>query len=115
MQGNGVLYFDGRDVFAAADDDVFLAVDDLDVVVLIPGGHIAGVQPTAGDRGARGFGVLEIAVHHVIAADHDLADALHVARNVAHLCIDDPDFVRYRRPAGHRQAPQTVLLAGVGD
>src|SRR5215510_14742777 len=41
---------DARDVLAAGDDDVLLAVLDLDVMVRIPDREVAGVHPPPGER-----------------------------------------------------------------
>jgi hypothetical protein len=43
-----VLHLDGRDVFAARNDDVLAAVLDLDVAVGVLHGQVAGVEPAAG-------------------------------------------------------------------
>ena len=45
-----VLDFDGRDVFAARDDDVLGAVFELDVAVGMHNAEIAGMKPAAGER-----------------------------------------------------------------
>jgi hypothetical protein len=43
-------------------------------------GHIARVQPTARADGCRGgLWILVIAIHHLAAADHQVADGLHAA------------------------------------
>src|SRR5450432_4019237 len=70
VSGNRALHFDGRDILAAADDDVFLAVDDLDVVFLVPNAHVAGVKPAVRHDGFSGVRLLVIAVHDVVTA-HD--------------------------------------------
>ena len=41
---NGALDFDGGNIFAARNDDLLLAVDDVQVAVLIPHSHVAGVE-----------------------------------------------------------------------
>src|SRR5207237_2455881 len=105
-------HFDGRDVFAAADDDVLLAVDDVDVVFFVPHGHIAGVQPTLRHDFGGGRGLFVVAVHNVVAAHHDLADGMHVARHVVHLQVHYAHLAAGERPAGHGAVAQAVLLRG---
>src|SRR5207248_1937201 len=98
---------------AAADDDVLFAVDDVDVVLAIPDGHVAGVQPVTAHHGASGFGFLEVTVHDVVTADDDLADGFHVAGHVAHFQIDHADFAARKRPTRHGHVPDAVLFVGV--
>src|SRR6185436_169470 len=74
-----VLHLDRGDVLAAGDDDVLGAVADLDVAVRMHHREVAGVEPAAGEcLVACGF-VLEVPLHHYIAAEHDLADGFPVA------------------------------------
>src|SRR6185437_638820 len=61
------------DVVAAADDQLLLAVHDVEVAVLIDAAHVAGVQPAVDDRLGRRLRPLPVALHHVVAADDDLA------------------------------------------
>ena len=42
---DGVLDFLGGDVFAAASNDVFLAVDEIEEAVVVEASHVAGVEP----------------------------------------------------------------------
>ena len=79
-----VLDLDRGDVLAAGDDDVLGAVLDDDVAVLIEHAEVAGVKPAAGKGLLRRLLVLQIALHHDIAAKHDLADGLAIARHLAH-------------------------------
>src|ERR1035441_1709880 len=60
-------------VVATSDDHVLLAV--------------AGVKPAVLDRLAGRGGALPIALHHVRAADHDLADLVH--RTLVAMLVDD--------------------------
>jgi len=54
---------------------------DLDIAVLVHDAPIAGVEPAAGEYFLRRLGVLEIPLHHDVAAHEDLADGLAVARH----------------------------------
>src|SRR5881396_3145536 len=87
-----LLDLDGRDVFAARDDDVLLAVAQLDVAVGVHDRHVAGVEPAA----AKGFGgggrIVEVTGHDVVAAHHHLSQRLTVGRHVAHLLVDDAEL-----------------------
>src|SRR6185312_13131923 len=100
------LHFDGRNIFAAADDDVLLAVDDVDVSLLIPDSHVAGVQPAARHHSGGGFRLLIITVHHQVAANHNFADRLHVARNIVHLAVHHANLAARNRPPGVCQVTQ---------
>jgi hypothetical protein len=68
------------DVVAAANDQVLLPVDDVEVAVLVDPGQVTGVEPAPirlpcplhGLGG--GLGALPVAFHHVRPADDDLAD-----------------------------------------
>ncbi len=75
------LQFDGGDVFAAGDDDVLEPVADLDVAVRMADRQVAGMEPAAGEGFLGGAGILQVALHHGIAAHEDLADGLAVARH----------------------------------
>ena len=50
VAGDGLLDLDGRDVLAAGDDDVLLAVAQLDVAVRVHHRQVAGVEPAAAER-----------------------------------------------------------------
>src|SRR5581483_10869408 len=68
------------DVEAAPDDQLLLPVDDEEEAVLVDVAHVAGVEPAALERLGGGGRLLEIALHDVVAADHDLADAVLAGR-----------------------------------
>src|SRR5215210_978950 len=83
------------DVVAATDDQVLLAVDDEEVAVLVHLGHVARAEPALLRDGLLVRVVtVPVALHDVVAADHDLADlALWdlVAVVVPHLHLDTLD------------------------
>src|SRR5262249_7483168 len=62
------------DVVAAADDHLLLAVHDEEVAVLVHPGQVTSPEPAVRDRLGRGLGLAPVALHHVVAADGDLAD-----------------------------------------
>ena len=78
MTVEGILHLDGGDVLATGDDDVLAAVADFHVAIGVPHGQIAGMEPAAIESLGRGAGVLQVALHHQIAAHHDLAEGLAV-------------------------------------
>src|ERR1700677_5382595 len=61
-------------VVAAADDQVLLPVDDVEVAAGVDPGQVAGVEPAVADRLGGGLRALPVALHHVRPADDDLAD-----------------------------------------
>src|SRR5205814_7794208 len=70
LQDGGVLaecllHLNGRDVLAARDDDVLLAVAQLDIAVGMPDAEVAGVEPAAPEGLSGGVGLREVAQHHV--------------------------------------------------
>src|ERR1700726_2273366 len=68
-----ILDLDRRNVFAARDDNVLRTIFQLDVAVRMDDGQVARVKPTACEGFIGGEFVLEIALHHHIAAEHHLA------------------------------------------
>ena len=72
---DAVFDFAGVDVFAVHDDEVFQAVDDVDVAVFVHVGEVAGVEPAVFGEDFLGFlGLVPVAFHDVVAADEELAD-----------------------------------------
>src|SRR5574338_71603 len=86
-----VLDLGGADVLAARDDDVLLAVDDVEAAGRVPHAEVARVEPAALDR-ARGLvGLLVVAAEDDVRARADLADAAPVARDLAALVVEQPE------------------------
>src|SRR5579872_2943309 len=84
MLVENVFDFHRRNIFPAGNDDVLGAILDDDIAVLVEHPEVSGVKPSAGKGLTRGLFVLEIALHHDVAAEHDLADGLAVARHLTH-------------------------------
>src|ERR1700730_15169855 len=82
MCENGFLYFERRNVFAAADDDVFLAIDDKEISIFIPCSHISGMEPSSAQRFVRSGRLAPVAFHYAVATRDDFADGLPIARHV---------------------------------
>ena len=79
-----LLDLDGRDVLAARDDDVLGPVLQLHIAVRVHHPQVARMEPAAG-KGFVGRGrVLQVALHHQVAAEHDLAQRLAVGRHLGH-------------------------------
>jgi hypothetical protein len=72
-----LLDLPGVDVVAAPDDQVLLAVHDVEIALGVDPAHVAAVEPAVADRLGGGLGPLPVALHHVRPLDHDLA---HIAR-----------------------------------
>src|SRR5437667_5162222 len=87
-----LLDLDGRDVLAARDDDVLLAVAQLDVAIGVHDRHVAGVEPAAAEGLGGGGRVVEVAGHHVIAAHDHFTERLGIRGHVAHLLVDDTEL-----------------------
>ncbi len=116
---HGVLDLDGGDVLAAADDDVLLAVAQLDVAVGVHHPEVTGVEPASLEGlGSRLF-VVEVALHAIVAAHHHLTHGGGVVGDVVHLSVDHPQvegvvvghsLARHHLRAGFRVQGFPILL-----
>ena len=86
------LDFERRDVLAAADDDVFLPIDDQHVAIAVDGRQVSGMEPSALHRVQAVSRPLPVAVHDDVAAGHDLPNRLAVAGHFPAVGIDDADL-----------------------
>src|SRR5512132_1449429 len=105
-----------KDVEAAPDDQVLLAVDDVDVPVVVEAAQVAGVEPAVPDRLRRQLRRAPVAEHDRAGTDADLAD-LAVAGD-AHLDAGgrladgaEASTSRWRRRDERRGFRQAVALA----
>ena len=96
-----LLDLERGNVLAARDDDVLRAVLDLDIAVGVHDREVAGVEPAAAERLAGRVRVLQIALHHRVAAQHHLADRRR--RRPARRCIVSGSATRcaVERQVGH--------------
>src|SRR4030095_12933184 len=113
MRVHGFLNLDGSDVFAAGNNDVFFAIDDHEVAVLIHCSHVAGMEPSVAHRGSGLFGQLPVAGHHVVGAYYHFADALVIVWNRLIVRIDDFDLHSRHWKAGHRLTPPSLFVGFV--
>ncbi len=60
--------FDGRDVFAAGDNQILLAIYDLDVTFRVERRHIASVKPAVNDHCISRFRLPPVTGHDDVAA-----------------------------------------------
>src|SRR6185312_9374110 len=100
MRLDRVLDLDGGDVLATGDDDVLLAITQLDIPIRVLDAEIPCVQPSALEGVLGGHLVAVVPGHHVVATHHDLAHRLTVARNIVHPLVDHP----HRIGLDHRDA-----------
>jgi hypothetical protein len=84
----------GSTFIPTAHDHVLGAVDDVVVAVPVAAADVPGAEPAVADRLGGGFRAVQIALHHVVAADRDLA-VLSVGHRaplvVDELHLDTPD------------------------
>ena len=69
-----VLHLHRIDVLATADDDVLLAVDQVDEAFFILARHVAGEQPAVFEHSGGGFRIAVVALHDPGSLDGQLAD-----------------------------------------
>ena len=78
----------GIDVEAADENHVLLAIDDLDVAVLVHLRDVAGGEPAVAQHARRFVGTLPVALHDLRALHPQLADL--AGRHVVAFRIDEP-------------------------
>ena len=103
------LHLGRVDVHPGADDHVLEPVDDAEVAVAVQLADVAGVQPAVAQLGRRLLRAPPVPLHHLRAADDDLAGAgpfpLEGHVQLAGLEVDHP-----RLGAGIRQADGAVAV-----
>ena len=77
VRAKRVLDLDRRDILAAGDDHILLAIGDGDVAVAVHRAAVASVEPTVLDRGFGCLGRLPVAIEHDIAARDDFSAGLN--------------------------------------
>src|SRR5437868_13036614 len=109
MCAENLLHFQRRYVLAPAHDDVFLAIDDLNVIVGIDGGDIAGMKPAALHHRLGRLGLAPITLHDAIAPHYDFAHASAVLRHIVPLSVEHSQFYPGDGKSGHRLASKALF------
>ena len=98
----------------AHDEHVLLAVGDVDVPALVHHPDVARVQPPVGvDRRLGLLRLVQVALHHVVAPDHDLARLS--PQDLHPVFVDDQDLDVVDGPTGRgRDGLRVVVVAAHG-
>src|ERR1019366_8805049 len=99
-----LFHFQRRYVLTPAHDDLFLAVDNLNVVVPIHSGYIAGMKPAALHRGSRGLRLAPVTLHYAVASRHDFAYDGAIVRYIFPVGADHSKFHAGNCKPGHSLA-----------
>ena len=86
--------FDRRNVFAAADDDVFQAVANFDVTIGMHDCGVAGMKPAAAQRLLGRFRIVVVAGHDHVAARDDFTLSNAIVRHVVALRVHHAQLAR---------------------
>ena len=78
------LHLDGRNILAAADNNILGTIADFHVTVGLHDREVAGVEPAAREGFRGGVRVRQIPLHRNIAAQHDLAHGFAIPRHRLH-------------------------------
>ena len=74
MTVEGFLDFPGPDLEAGGVNDIFFAVNDVEVAAGVLIGEVAGVEPAAAEGGGGFVGLIPVAAHYLGAAQDEFAD-----------------------------------------
>src|SRR5690606_3034590 len=100
--------FDAVDVFAAADQHVLGAVENVDEAFVVHAHEVARMEPGAfGDRGSGRFRLVPVALHDVRAPDPEFADL--TARQLVALLVHHLDVADGHGDAGAVRLRDIVL------
>jgi hypothetical protein len=94
----GALDFDGRNIFAAADDDVLLAIDDVDVILVVPDRHVAVCSQPLVMTSAVARGSMKWQPSMTLSPRMTISPMDSISRARVHVEIDHTQLA-----AGHRQ------------
>src|ERR1035438_910751 len=93
------------DVLTTRDDHVGLAVDDVEVSLVVHAAEVTGVEPAVGEGPLVGLGHAPVALHHGRSAVDDLPDLAH--RHIVPVLVDDAQIGRASRRATAHYTPHT--------
>ena len=110
MLAQAVFDFLGRDVFAAANDQVLDATGDLKEALAVDAGFIARVEPVVRvNRGGSRLLVVVVPLHHVVAAHAEFAALARRTRRTAHRI----DNLHFHFGKGHADGLRALLYARI--
>src|SRR5450830_887901 len=66
---NNFLNITRVDIEAACNNDVLLAVDDIEITIFVYSGNIAGMQPAVAQSFGRLCGIIPVPLHHLRTSD----------------------------------------------
>ena len=107
-----VFDLDRGDVLSAGDDHVLGPVDDVDVAVLVDGGHVSGVEPAVDDHLVGLFLLLPVTTQDDVGAGDDFADLFVVPSDFAAGIADDPDLDADHVVSGADLGPEVTIFVG---
>src|SRR4029079_6419287 len=107
-----LLDLPGVDVHAPADDQVLGPVAQCWVSAEVEAADVAGVQPGAPQRLGGGIGLVPVAGHHHVAADHHFADL--AGGELAAVVVDDTNLDARAGDAYSRHAVAPAGMVAVG-
>src|SRR5687767_5927527 len=94
MAHENAFDLDGGDVFAARDDHILEPIANLHIPVRMDHRGVTAVEPAVADRVRGCLGVVVVTLHDDVAANHDFAQRLSVARYFAAVIVDDAQLAR---------------------
>src|SRR5450756_2714318 len=65
------------DIEAACNNDVLLAVDDIEITIFVYSGNIAGMQPAVAQSFGRLCGIIPVPLHHLRTSDAQFSSFAH--------------------------------------
>src|SRR3984957_7771335 len=114
----GSLHLDAVDVLPAADDHVLGPVDDVHEPLVVDAGHIAGVEPAAGERSGGVLVPVPVAADHVGPLDPQLPGPVGIGGLVGRrlgppVVVGDHGDIAHRNRGTDTVGLAYVVVAGV--
>src|SRR5260370_14212458 len=110
MRKDGFLEFKGGDILSAADDDVFLAINNEQVASFVERGHVSGVEPATAHRFGGSVRLAPVTFHNPITPRDDFTDGLPIARHVVIVSVHYANLRAGKRIPGHGLAHLPLLV-----
>ena len=89
MTAHHLFHLPGADVFPAADDNVFLAVDYGEIAIGVKTTYVAGVQPAIDNRPRGGVILVPVSAHALLGPHQDFAAVANGASPAQLICQRD--------------------------